>query len=843
MEWTDSALTELDRIIRQIRASLNPEEVDVEEVAEDIQRRIEEELAAAGTTVITEAGVRRAAARIGVEELGDAPAADPMRVQMERSLNRPARIRSGLWTGWLWLTGILLPLAALGTELFTHVCLESGLPDPLPTPIHALLIATVPLFTLPALRMRRGRKSIPLRWLGLLGGIALTTAIYNAVLFATITPFAVMGLAAVIYFGVGLICLLPLSPLLSLSAVIPLQRQLRKAPDGSKRPLPWFRRGMWIGLAVLVIASLPMYLTRAGLSMAASDSPDTATHGIRLLRAVGDEALMNRACYHGANMPTDLFSWLITGGHRVSPDEARDIYYRVTGAAFHTKAAPTFGVRNRRNPGDEFDWDPETGGDVVAGRLKGLSLSDSRIDGKIDPDAATAYLEWTLVFRNEWDWEREARAQLALPPGAVVSRLTLWIDGEEREAAFGGRSQVKQAYKQVVRRRRDPVLVTTCGPDRVLMQCYPVPAGGEMKVRIGMTAPLTLLSETDRVLKAPCFLERNFRIPEGTRHAVWIGDALRGDLPDTELSDTLIHTHGTALKAAVQTDVGYIEQTIHEVPHNAQPVRRLNLVIDTSACMQGRMEAIAQALEKVPDDVELHVFAADDEPREIDPADLTKLQCAGGKENGDALRQALMSDGIFRVVWIHGPQTWSFDAAERLRQVMERERSAQILEYQIGHGPHRLIEKMDNLPGFISVPAFDSPEKDLARLFASLNGAPAWTAERQITEQIDPDLHRADDHLERLYALDCIQADLIDGDSDVSEALALALKHHLVTPVSGAVVLETQAQYNAADLKPVDSTDVPNVPEPGSLMLIIFAALLLLCSRRLLRHVRLALGR
>jgi hypothetical protein len=63
-----------------------------------------------------------------------------------------------------------------------------------------------------------------------------------------------------------------------------------------------------------------------------------------------------------------------------------------------------------------------------------------------------------------------------LPPGGVVSRLTLWVNGEEREAAFAGRSQTRQAYQQVVSRRRDPVLVTTAGRDRVLVQCFPVPA-------------------------------------------------------------------------------------------------------------------------------------------------------------------------------------------------------------------------------------------------------------------------------------------------------------------------------------------------------------------------------
>ena len=44
--------------------------------------------------------------------------------------------------------------------------------------------------------------------------------------------------------------------------------------------------------------------------------------------------------------------------------------------------------------------------------------------------------------------------------------------------------EVRQAYQQVaIRQRRDPVLVNTCGPDRILMQCFPVTPNGGIMVR------------------------------------------------------------------------------------------------------------------------------------------------------------------------------------------------------------------------------------------------------------------------------------------------------------------------------------------------------------------------
>ena len=114
--------------------------------------------------------------------------------------------------------------------------------------------------------------------------------------------------------------------------------------------------------------------------------------------------------------------------------------------------------------------------------------------------------------------------QIALPPGAVVSRLTLWVNGEEREAAVSARGHVREAYQQVaIVQQRDPVLVTTCGPDRVLLQCFPVPAnGGEMKVRLGITAPLLLDAADKGLLALPRVVEQNFDTHAALHHVVWL---------------------------------------------------------------------------------------------------------------------------------------------------------------------------------------------------------------------------------------------------------------------------------------------------------------------------------
>jgi hypothetical protein len=103
-----------------------------------------------------------------------------------------------------------------------------------------------------------------------------------------------------------------------------------------------------------------------------------------------------------------------------------------------------------------------------------VSLASSRIDGHVDARSALSYTEWTMVLRNPTSIRQEGRLEIQLPPDAVVSRATLWVAGSEREAAFGERGHVRQAYESVVAARRDPLLVTTDGPGRIAVRCFPI---------------------------------------------------------------------------------------------------------------------------------------------------------------------------------------------------------------------------------------------------------------------------------------------------------------------------------------------------------------------------------
>ncbi len=575
----------------------------------------------------------------------------------------------------------------------------------------------------------------------------------------------------------------------------------------------------------------------------------------------------------------------IPGARQISPEAARAIYYRVNGHPFNSVPPPKlYAGRARWNLiEEEFTWDDDQGGDAVAGRVRGLSLVTSRQDGVVYPEAALAYLEWTLEFKNDSRLQREARAQITLPPGAVVSRLTLWIDGEEREAAFGGRSQVKTAYKEVVQKKRDPVLVTTCGPDRVLIQCFPVPPdGGKMKLRLGITAPLALTAADTGCLRWPCFAERNFTLPDQFQHSLWVESSqpietaggklktepgkpgvhvLRGQIQDADLAAP-VNTVRARRPAEVsqawtkdtREDQGkVIRQSIVEKPA-ARP-DRVVLVVDGTQGMAVFYQAISAALTRLPSDIDFALLLARDGCEEVIPlqkgtADLyskvalRKFHSAGGHDNVPALIRAwelAAQAKASAIVWVHGPQPMLLDAAEDLRQRFERSANPPLLlDIQTQPGPNRVLEKLDGLKPVRSILRLGNLGDDLGRLFNGWSGQAG--ALEFIRERIDatapesnPQGGETSMHLARLWAAE--EVSRLCAARHYTEAMRLAARYQLVTPVSGAVVLETQVQYERAGLQPVAPESVPSVPEPSAGVLLLLG-LMFMAARRFVPTTR-----
>jgi hypothetical protein len=874
--WSDEAREGFDAYCESRRGDLLAAGADPDEVFADWHAHIARATDALPNATVGAAEVRRLLARLDVPvESGPAPTTPAGRPAA------PARRPhlSPVATLFVSLFGVLLPLLTLIVELATSMCAATFF-DPLPSWINAALIALVPVANGLALAALRRPSRPAWRVAGWLNGLAIAVSAFYALVFALLTPIALFG---ILWFGLGF---LPLSPLTSFVCALVLRARLRRAAaeDGLPMPAPAWKT-LAAAAVLLGLAAAPRIVTLTGIQWAASDDAALRARGLRLLRNHGSEEELLRASYIRRQFQADPWIWAFQLGTAPVPMERiREIYYRVTGRPFNAVKPPP--LRGRRGAiFDEAEWDFAQGGEAVAARIRGLALSESRLDGRIEAEAGTAYLEWTMVFRNDSPQQREARAQILLPPGASVSRLTLWIDGEEREAAFGGRSQVREAYKKVVERRRDPVLVTTDGPDRILLQCFPVPPdGGQMKTRIGITCPLVVREAgepgaTHGLLPMPRILERNFGTSGTLQPTVWIdcdsaldgaapltvaktevGWSARGEPPVAAIEDgLLIRVRHTASRGESfcrderDPQRPVVVQRLVRQPDTETP-RRLAVVIDGSARMAPHASTLGNLLAVMPAGIQAQVFFASDE---IVTSGVTKAsnpwvdspeRFAGGCDNVRALVKAwdwAAAGDSGAVVWLHATQPIESDGMEALLQRWQRRPDGpSIHAYQFGSGPNRVADRAGGNPSFRPVPPVGDPLADLSILFKRWEGEVAacvWERQRLPPDAPEPaGAVRASDHVVRLWAADEIRRLAQDRSKAATEqAVSLARTWQLVSPVSGAVVLETQAQYRDAGLNDIDPSTAPEtIPEPSAVLLALWGLTLVLATRRVVWVLR-----
>jgi hypothetical protein len=787
--------------------------------------------------------------------------------------------------------GVFWPLATLAVEITTRMCAQA-LFDPIPTIWHVLAIVGVAGCNLVVwLHLYHHSARLGGGWLAGLSGAAMAVSGFYALLFAPVTPLAVLAILA---YGIGL---LPLGPLASLLASIVLARRLwtTGTAPASWRPLGW---GLAVGVLGLLALDVSPAATRLGITWAASADDATRARGLSLLRHVGDEALLRRLSYDATGRPTGLLSaFTMLAGHRfdasltahVSPAQVREIYYRVTGEPFNARPAPHTGGAWARF--DDLEWDADHGGTSAGGRLRGLGLLSSRIDASIAADDAIAYIEWTVEVRNTAPVDREARLDLLLPPGGVVSRATLWVNGEEKEAAYAGRGAVRAAYQRVaVQQRRDPLLVTTKGADRVLAQAFPVPRnGGTMKFKLGITAPLDLDATGEGRLVLPAIADRNLTIGSALRHAVWLeaksplsssetalqrgttdGGAhrLTGDVTDAALTGKRVAISvarpAEPRRAIAKTATG--EAIVQEIARtDVAPPRAVMFVVDGSKALAPNVPALVKALDALPASARVGLVIAAETVRRVDVAPLSgthksaiegalrSASFAGGQDNAPALAAALSAlSGTPEalIIWVHGPQPVRFaDGATSLEQSAERiGKLPRLALYGISAGPNLTLPDVPWAWRARHVPATGAVTADLTALLAAeFKAEPQWRASRVLAADLAPTTAQPEPpagstHIAQLWARDRVLA-MVGPRQQMAErdaTIALAAAHRIVTPVSGAVVLETRQQYVDAGLEPVPPGTVPTIPEPHEWALMIIAALSLLWLVRRQRH---ALGR
>jgi hypothetical protein len=762
----------------------------------------------------------------------------------------------------LWTFGVVMPALILGFEVISSFC-GSVFFDPVATWWHVALVAAVPAVNFCLLRGAILERS---RLAGMAAGFALVVAVFYGLLFL---PLIHLSAIAVIFFGMGLLSLTPVFAAFSTWRIGLASRSQSAEPGLYKSG---WRLGVVAALFALILLEGPGFWTRTNLSQAVEED-GASESAIARLRAFHSERTLLSACYEGNRrtfISTDIAGWALGGWtipltsfesrqlRQDDPERVRDVFFRVTGKPFNSVKPPDSSrggkLTGRQNPLEDFEFDEHHGGDDVAVRLRHLDLAQSRFDGHVDPVSQLGYGEWTMVFRNRSGTAKEARCQVRLPRGGHVSRLTLWVNGEPREAAFNTISKVKAAYRAVaVVQRLDPVLVNVAGPDTVMVQCFPVPAQGEMKIRLGITAPL----DGSR-WELPHIIERNFGTAGELEHGVWLQADRAFELVDggdESYSATDGNGHSLAVtleaEAAMRNGIALTVQDMPEEPvvwcedRFAKPDERFLVrentvetqtaggrpivVIDGSASMAGAASWVTRAIADA-EGGDLEIILADDTARQVSLAELRSHRFTGGRNNEPALREAIRrsKESGKPVVWIHGPQAVRLFKSEALLQLIERgTRKPKIIDVEAVPGPNRLAEAIHQTGTLHRGPALLRPTDDLVRLLenpVSNRAVGKWQWRRASSSDALTG-RKVWDHLARHWAATTAE-DASTGMTDGCRA-ELAARYQLVTRYSGAVVLETRQQYDDHGLEPVDgdaTPKIPNIPEPSSSLLLLIAA-------------------
>lgn len=800
------------------------------------------------------------------------------------------------------------------------------------TRLATLIAQILPLKTKGDLRVRRVSKATRNgkgEWsaLRVLIGLVQGAAIVVSASYAFILSLLIWPASGNFFLGLvrnlvrNPVCVIFLSPHLCLVGTALLRRWVIRGQQ--ERELFLSRSlfgGICLGGMLLVVAEAPRTVTRYVLcGEQKAESPPRITP----LRYVGDWETLARAA-HGSDEDqlTDFFhfTWASLSSvqsrqeeFRISESVALDAIALLTG-----EEPEIFLARySRRKERNAVVADEARGRQIVGEEIEGLTLMSTTLRGSIDAGVAVAYFEWELIFRNNSETEQEARAEIILPFGGVVSRASLWVNGVEREAAITTKGRAQTGYQNIVHLNRDPLLVSEVSPGVVFLQCFPVPPVWQspqniMRVKIGITAPVQLTSFNDGSLSLPVIRGQNFSPVSDTLNRVvvgantplssigairFFGDAPRDVGPQADLNpDILIPRPDLApgkaytlsfpgwnpakvrtiiverledfmpSRRSFSTGVGnrIIEQIFHT--SSVKPPRSLVLVIDGSAPMRESLPLLEQLIDSISPSTNLSVYLAGDVVEELVPSqsiptERTKEKIKqhlrwhpflGAADNGVALRVAmqeirqmrimgLIPDGPKiprpQVVWIHGQQSYLFSSYEQLRELLWRQtETVPLISIQVGGGRDSLSDSLSWFPEFRPFEHILSNPESLRLIRCQVLGVAECLERDYSVKPASPLPFRSESsspHLGHLWGIREVRQLVRIGDLDAATAVAHELG--LVTPVTSALVLESQRDYEANGITPPSTTRetgagaftgvIPTTPEPDDLALL--AALIL----------------
>lgn len=255
--------------------------------------------------------------------------------------------------------------------------------------------------------------------------------------------------------------------------------------------------GVVLSLVAFTISETRGWYIRIAEKMAASSRPQERQSGLELLRKVNPEKELKMEC--ADSRATGLPGLFIP----VKSSTQHQLYFALTGKPYRDDNSSDISSM----PDDYLSRH------VVGPRMEGLSLLRSSLTGVVNSDTLTSTVSWTYVFKNDSALPSEARAEIALPRGAVITGMTEWNNGQATDSAFAATGKAESQYGSSINVTHcSPAMLTELGSGRVLMHCYPVNAGEELKIRATMVIPMKMDSIDSASLVLPRFVATNFDI-------------------------------------------------------------------------------------------------------------------------------------------------------------------------------------------------------------------------------------------------------------------------------------------------------------------------------------------
>ncbi len=707
-------------------------------------------------------------------------------------------------------------------------------------------------------------KPATLTKLSSLNGMAFIVAsILLVVLFPLCVIALIVGVVGFLYFPFSAVCLFYVSVAAGPFITAGLMRDRLTAMTPDKKRKGWrLSTCAAVVLSCVLVAIFPVLLTqRCGEAMM---DKAMVPQSLLLLRGAGDENALLQACYsEKAHLPWffQLPGELLSSSNRfysegssgkVMEEMAREVYYRVKGRPFNTAPRTKLSFLGAAGPfgGDEnYDWDDDYyyfldyndhdfAGETVGGVVRGLSLTDSKMNGWVDANEAVAHLQWNMKFKVESGKGKEIRAQIMLPPNAVVTGCSLWINGRKLNSFITTRESSRTAYVQSAQRGERPLLVSTAGAGRVLIQSSTGYWGDGASLVLDMTSPLVIIQPDKAALPLPVFTERNFSI--SVPHQVSIISAtkplstnlaampvgknggsevlVQGSIKNTDMSSvlgTLSLSRNEQFKEIAAADPcdwkKCLVQTIKSFKMSADAPT--TFVIDGSASMADYMSTICDALQDARSN-DASILWASDSPLTVvshvrtDSSDWTnavrKLRdsaSVGGQNNAEALSTAVTElteykaakrKGQTNIVWLHAGQPVKFTGEHLLSQLKNNSSNITLYEYQVEPGPNEVVNSLDQISNLVQIPRIATLRQDLKSLTETLSGqATGFTIQREPvpTGSSSAPLARHAAEITQLYASNIVSENLQDpAKRKRSEELAEGYK--IVTPLTSALVLE-----------------------------------------------------